>query len=86
MNLGLEVFLLSGRLDGWDNDHAQLVVAPDSDRAREFFVAQTLLADNGYAAGDREVYVNQQELIGWLNPDGTMRFAHNVLKGYPITT
>jgi hypothetical protein len=80
MSQNKEVWLLSGRLEGWDDDHATLVTADNGDLARRFFVSQTLLADNGYEAGERETCVNQCEIIGWLTPEGLMRPAHGVFE------
>lgn len=80
IELGQEVWLFTGRLDGWDNDMACLV-AGHRDQALKFFVDQKLFADNSYERGDREHYVSDEELIGWIQPDGKMRLAHNAVEG-----
>lgn len=76
----MKLFLLCGRLDGWGDDIATLVQAETEERAREYFVCQTLLADNGYTFGDRDHYVHQCELVGEMLPDGLLQLAEGVLE------
>lgn len=72
----MKLFLLCGRLDGWDDDHATLIKATDADIARGIFVNQCLLADNGYEKGERDTYVHQCEYIGTLiEPDGVLHLG-----------
>jgi hypothetical protein len=74
------LYMLCGRLDGWDDDIAMLIPANDPEQAVNFFVAEKLIADNGYEKGDRESYVHQCELVGELLPDGLLQLAEGLFE------
>jgi hypothetical protein len=57
------LFLLCGRLDGWDDDVADLIPAESEKQATELFV-HSLYYDNGYDPEDRDHYVHQCDRVG----------------------
>jgi hypothetical protein len=73
MTGNLKLWLLCGRLDGWDDDIAVLVQAFDEGQAQRIFVDHHLLGDSGYEPGERDHYVHQSELVGeYITPDTLM--------------
>jgi hypothetical protein len=77
----MKLFMMCGRVSGWDDDLAMLVAAEDDAEACAKFRRELLDIDGSQCPPDceePELYIHQTDLVGAIMPDGKVQTSFGV--------